>query len=68
MTPQRLPVEGKPHECEQEAAESVVMAEHMSGMPEAVETAEPMVVDVDRMALLGREPAERACGVDNSDE
>jgi len=29
---------------------------------------QPMVADVNRMALLGREPAEKACGVDEGDE
>ena len=54
---------GEPCECEQEAANSVVTAGCMNG---TVERAEPMVADadVDRMALLGREPAERASGVD----
>jgi len=61
MTP-RLPTEGKPVKCKQEVAESIVMVGRTNGM---VETAEP-VAEVDRMALLGREPAERACRVDEA--
>ena len=65
-TAQRLPIEGEPCECEQEAVNGVVTAECTNGM---VERAEPTVVDadVDRMALLGGEPAERASGVDEGD-
>ena len=57
---------GEPCECEQEAANSVAMAGCMNG---TVKRAKPMVadVDVDRMALLGGEPAERASGVDEGD-
>ena len=57
---------GEPCECEQEAANSVATAGCMNRM---VERAEPTVVDVDvnGMALLGREPAERASGVDEGD-
>ena len=62
LTP-RLPTEGKPNECKQEAADSIMMAGHTNQM---VEMAEPTVVDVDidRTALLGRDLAERASGVD----
>ena len=65
LTP-RPPIEGEPNGCKQEAADSMVMAGHMKGM---VEMAEPtkMVVDVNRTALLGREPAETACEVDKGD-
>ena len=57
---------GEPCECEQEAANSVATAGCMNG---TVKRAEPMVVDadVDRMALLGGEPVERASGVDEGD-
>ena len=59
----RLPIEDEPSKCEQEVVESLVTAERMNGM---VQSAKPrkMVADVDRMALLGRDLAERACGVD----
>ena len=62
LTP-RLPIEGEPSGCKQEAAESIVTAGRMNG---TVERAEPTVADadIDRMALLGGEPAERASGVD----
>ena len=66
VTPRRLPIVGKPCECEQEAANSVVTAGCTNG---TVERAKPTVADadVDRMALLGGEPAERASGVDEGD-
>ena len=54
-TTSRLPTDGEPSECEQEAAESVVTAGHTSGVLEMVE----MIVDVNRMALLGGDLAER---------
>ena len=62
----RLPIEGEPSGCKQEAVESVVTAGCMNG---TVEKAEPQVVDtdVDRTALLGGELAERASGVDEGD-
>jgi len=58
LTP-RLPIDGKPGKCKQEAANSIVMAECTKG---TVGMAEPHKtdVDIDRTALLGREPAERA--------
>jgi len=61
----RLPIEGEPNECKQEVAESVVTAGRTIG---TVEMANPreMDADVDRTALLGRDLAERACGVDES--
>ena len=52
--------------CEQEAAESIVMAERMNGMVQSANLPET-IADVDRTALLGGEPAERACGVDEGD-
>ena len=67
MTPRILPIEGEPSECEQEVVDSVVTTGCTNG---TVEMAEPreMVVDVDRTALLGGEPVETACGVDEGDE
>ena len=64
-TPQRLPIEGEPCECEQEAANGVMTAGCMNGM---VETAEPQIADVNGMTLLGRGPAQRVGGVDKGDE
>ena len=65
LTP-RPPIEGEPSRCKQEAAESVVMAGRAN---RTVETAEPTeIADVDGMALLGREPAERARGIGEGDE
>jgi len=66
LTP-RPPIEGEPNACKQEATDGVVTAERTKG---TVETAEPTETDadVDRTALLGGEPAERACGVDEGDE
>ena len=61
----RLPIDGKPNGRKQEAVDSVMTAEHMNG---TVELAEPTeIVDVNRTALLGRKPVERACGVDEGD-
>ena len=64
LTP-RLPIDGEPNECKQEAADSVVTAGHMNQM---VEMAEPQIVDVDRTALLGGEPAERVHIVNEGDK
>ena len=65
LTP-RPPIEGEPSGCKQEAVESVMTAGRANGM---VETAEPTeIADVDGMALLGREPAERARGISEGDE
>ena len=65
LTP-RLPIDGEPSRCKQEAADSIVAAERTKQM---VKLAEPTETDadIDRMALLGREPAEMACGVDEGD-
>ena len=63
LTP-RLPIDGEPNECKQEAADSVVMAGHTNWM---VKMAEPRIMDVDRTTLLGRELAERVSGVDEGD-
>jgi len=69
QTTPRLPTEGKPSECEREVAESVVIAGCMKGMVGTANLPEMDAdVDVDRTALLGREPAERASGVDEGDE
>ena len=65
LTP-RPPIEGEPNGCKQEVADSMVTAGRTKGM---VEMAKPtkMVADVNRTALLGREPAEMACEVDEGD-
>jgi len=63
----RLPIDGKPGECKQEAANGVVTAERTKG---TVGMAEPNEsnADVDRTATLGRKLAKRACGVDEGAE
>jgi len=60
-------MDGKPCECKQEVVESIVTAECMKG---TVRKANPpeVITDVNRTALLGGEPAERASGVDKGDE
>ena len=65
LTP-RLPIEGKPSECKQEQAESVVTAGCTN---RTVQLANPTETDADvnRTALLGGEPAERVCRVDEGD-
>jgi len=63
----RLPTEGKPSECKQEVAESVVTVGRTKGMVRTANLPE-MDTDVDRTALLGGELAERVCGVDEGDE
>ena len=57
---------GEPCECKQEVANSVATAGCTNG---TVERAKPTVADADvnRMALLGGEPVERASGVDEGD-
>ena len=65
LTP-RLPIEGEPNRCKQEVADSVVMAGRTNG---TVKLAEPTeITDIDGMALLGREPAERARGISEGNE
>ena len=64
LTP-RLPIEGEPNGCKQEAADSVVTAGHTKGMVKMAKPTE--ITDVDRTALLGGKLAERACGVDEGD-
>ena len=60
LTP-RLPTDGEPSRCKQEVVESVMTAERTN---RTVATAEPLAdVDIDGMALLSRELAERASGV-----
>ncbi|KIM55151.1 hypothetical protein SCLCIDRAFT_30576 [Scleroderma citrinum Foug A] len=61
-----LPIDGKPNEWKQEAADSVVTATCTNGM---AKMAKPtgMIVDVDRTPMLGGEPAARDCGVDEGD-
>jgi len=66
LTP-RLPIDGKPGECKQEAADGVVMAECTKGTVEMAKPCE-MVADVDGKAALGRELAERACRVDEGND
>ena len=62
----RLPIEDEPCTCEQEAVESIVTARRMKW---TAQLANPPETDAntDRMTLLGREPAERASGVDEGD-
>ncbi|KIM57135.1 hypothetical protein SCLCIDRAFT_29081 [Scleroderma citrinum Foug A] len=60
----RLPIEGEPSKCKQGQAESIMTAGRMNQM---VGMAEPQIVDVDEMALLGRKPVERAKEVDKGD-
>ena len=62
LTP-RLPMKGKPSACKQEVADSVMTAGCTN---RTVELAEPTKTDtdIDRMTLLGGEPAEKVCGVD----
>ena len=63
----RLPIEGEPNACKQEAAESVMTAGCTNRMAEMAEPTE-MIADIDRTAPLDGEPAETACGVDEGDE
>jgi len=56
-----------PGECKQEAADGVVTAGRTNGTAQSANPPETDA-DVDRTALLGREPAERVCGVDEGDE
>ena len=65
LTP-RLPIEGEPSECKQEQAESVVMAGCTNRTAQLANPTETDV-DINRTALLGREPAERVCRVDEGD-
>ena len=64
LTP-RPPIEGEPNGCKQEVVDSVVTAGRIKGMVKMAKPTE--IVDVDRTALLGGKPAERACGVDEGD-
>jgi len=63
----RLPTEGKPDECKQEVAESVVTAGRTNGTVGMTEPHETDA-DVDGTAALGGEPAERVQGVGEGDE
>ena len=56
---------GEPCECEQEVVNGVMMAGCTNG---TVEMAEPQIVDVDGMTLLGGGPAQRVGGVDKGNE
>ena len=51
--------------CKQEAAESMVMAGRTNGM---AGMAKPIIADVDRTAMLGKDLATVACGVDEGNE
>ncbi|KIM57560.1 hypothetical protein SCLCIDRAFT_28780 [Scleroderma citrinum Foug A] len=62
-TRQRLPIEDEPCMCEQEAVESIVTARHTKGTAQSANPPE-MDANADRTTLLGREPVERASGVD----
>ena len=63
QTTLRLPTEGEPSKCRQEAVDSVVTATCMNGM------AKPTDMDVDsEKAPLGGDPAERACRVNEGVE
>ena len=64
VTPQRLSHEDKPSECEQEVVESVVTAWRTIPNGMGVEAAKPMVVNIDRTAVLGRDLAMTACRID----
>ena len=66
LTP-RPPIEGEPSGCKQEVADSVMMAGHTNGTVELAEPTE-MDADVDRMTLLGGEPVEKVCGVDEGNQ
>ena len=61
LTP-RLPIEGEPSRCKQEAADSDVTAGHTNSMAEMAKPTK--IADVDRTPMLGGEPATRDCGVD----
>ena len=58
-------LQATPYVCKQEVVDSVVTAECTNGMAEMAKPTK--IADVDRMALLGGEPVERACGVDEGD-
>jgi len=66
LTP-RLPIDGKPDECKQEAAESIVMAGRTNGTVGMTEPHET-VADIDGKAAPGRELAERVHVVDEGTE
>ena len=51
MTQWRLPIEGKPSECEQEVVDTIMTTGHMSGM---AGMAKPIIVDIDKTAMLGK--------------
>jgi len=66
LTP-RPPIDGEPRECKQEVVESVVTAERTNGTAQLANRPETDA-DIDKTALLGGEPAERASGVNEGDE
>ncbi|KIM57867.1 hypothetical protein SCLCIDRAFT_28501 [Scleroderma citrinum Foug A] len=63
LTP-RLPIEGEPDVCKQEAADSVVTVGCTNGM---VKMAKPMIMDIDEKAVLGGELVERVHKLDKGD-
>ena len=65
LTP-RLPIEGEPSRCKQEVADSVGTAGCTNRMVETANLPET-IADIDRTALLGGKPVERAHGVDEGD-
>ena len=67
MTPRRLPIEGEPCECKQEAANGIVMAGCTNRMVKMANPPEIADVDLEK-AALGRKPVERACRVDKGNE
>ena len=62
----RLPIDGEPCRCKQEAVDSIVTAGCTNGMVKMANLPET-IADVDRTAPLGGKPAERARGVDEGD-
>ena len=65
LTP-RLPIEGEPSRCKQEAADSIGTAGHTNGMVETANLHET-IADINRTAPLGGKLVERARGVDEGD-
>ena len=66
LTP-RLPIEGEPSGCKQEAADSVVTAGRTNRMVRMAEPTEIADINLEKAALDG-EPVERAHRIDKGDE
>ena len=67
-TQRRLPIEDEPCTCEQEVVESIVTAGRTKGTAQSANPPETEIADIDpEKAALGRDLAERACGVDAGD-